>query len=262
MNTRQLVKLGVPAACVKSAITAIQLGVAAGAISSKEVKDLVGQVLASPQEFVEHTYLGPFARDLIEDRSPVNREPVEYRTWGADGIDEQSHAQMQVACRLPCAQRAALMADAHVGYGLPIGGVLACRERGDPVRRRRRYCVSYEAFCLGHAIETLDGRFEQYRDALERGTRFGVGAKYDKPQNHSVMDQDWTITRVTRENKDKAWRQLGTSGSGNHFAEFGILSLDHAAHELGLVAGQYVALLSHSGSRGTGRRRSARRTAR
>ena len=66
------------------------------------------------------------------------------------------------------------------------------------------------------------------------------------------MEQNWWVTRVTRENKDKAWKQLGTSGSGNHFVEFGLFSLAAADAELGLAAGEYVALLSHSGSRGTG----------
>jgi tRNA-splicing ligase RtcB len=66
------------------------------------------------------------------------------------------------------------------------------------------------------------------------------------------MDQDWDVTRITRERKDKAWKQLGTSGSGNHFVEFGVLTLSEADDELGLAAGEYVALLSHSGSRGAG----------
>jgi tRNA-splicing ligase RtcB len=48
--------------------------------------------------------------------------------------------------------------------------------------------------------------------------------------------------------KDKAWSQLGTSGGGNHFVEFGIFTLD--TPDLGLEAGEYLALLSHSGSRG------------
>lgn len=55
---------------------------------------------------------------------------------------------------------------------------------------------------------------------------------------------------MTQQSRDKAWSQLGTSGSGNHFVEFGTLTLDEP--ELGLDAGVYVALLSHSGSRGTG----------
>lgn len=66
------------------------------------------------------------------------------------------------------------------------------------------------------------------------------------------MDQDWTVTRTTREKKDVARKQLGTSGSGNHFVEFGTLTLSDRDEELGLDAGVYTALLSHSGSRGTG----------
>jgi tRNA-splicing ligase RtcB len=64
------------------------------------------------------------------------------------------------------------------------------------------------------------------------------------------MDEDWSVSPITQQSKDKAWRQLGTSGSGNHFVEFGTLTLD--SDDLGLKAGVYFALLSHSGSRGTG----------
>jgi tRNA-splicing ligase RtcB len=64
------------------------------------------------------------------------------------------------------------------------------------------------------------------------------------------MDEDWDFSPVTRGGKDKAWKQLGTSGGGNHFAEFGELVLDKPA--LGLEPGSYLALLTHSGSRGTG----------
>jgi tRNA-splicing ligase RtcB len=66
------------------------------------------------------------------------------------------------------------------------------------------------------------------------------------------MDRDWSITRITRERKDTAWKQLGTSGSGNHFVEFGLVTLPQDDQQLGLTAGKYVALLSHSGSRGAG----------
>ena len=47
------------------------------------------------------------------------------------------------------------------------------------------------------------------------------------------MDHDWWVTRVTRENKDKAWKQLGTSGSGNHFVEFGLLTLAAGRRRVG-----------------------------
>ena len=68
----------------------------------------------------------------------------------------------------------------------------------------------------------------------------------------------WTIPvwnrhpRIAKELKDKARVQIGTSGSGNHFVEFGVLTLEEASKELGLDAGEYLALMSHSGSRGVG----------
>ncbi len=52
------------------------------------------------------------------------------------------------------------------------------------------------------------------------------------------MDQDWTVTRITRENKDKAWKQLGTSGSGNHFVEFGLLTLTERRRRAGPRGGR------------------------
>jgi tRNA-splicing ligase RtcB len=94
--------------------------------------------------------------------------------------------------------------------------------------------------------------FELYKDALNRGTKFGVGVEHTPKQSHDVMDLDWSVTRITREHKDRAWKQLGTSGSGNHFVEFGVFSLGTDDKELGLKAGEYAALLSHSGSRGAG----------
>ena len=51
---------------------------------------------------------------------------------------------------------------------------------------------------------------------------------------------------------DKGALQLGTSGSGNHFVDLGEFTLQNADPQLGLQAGTYLALLSHSGSRGVG----------
>ena len=60
----------------------------------------------------------------------------------------------------------------------------------------------------------------------------------------------WSVSPVTKTNRDRAWGQLGTSGSGNHFVEFGVFTVKNA--DVGLPEGEYLALLSHSGSRGTG----------
>ena len=252
MNSRQLVKLGVPADCVKIAITAIQSSIASGCLNRKQVKSVVGQVLESPNGFLKDEHFGPLAQALVEENEVVPTETISYQTWGDEGIDQQSHQQMRNACRLPCARSAALMPDAHVGYGLPIGGVLATENTIIP------YAVGVDIACrmklsvLDMPVDSLIKRFEHFRSSLERGTRFGVGVRQDKPQSHPVLDQDWSVTRVTRVNKDKAWKQLGTSGSGNHFVEFGVLSLSVTDPELNLESGKYVALLSHSGSRGTG----------
>lgn len=251
MNTTQLRKLGVPDDCVNPAIQAIQAAIGQGGYKGRDVKDRIRQVLERPAEFREDAWFGRLAAALLEAQDDARPEPIAYRTWGTD-IDQGAHHQMRQACSLPMARGAALMPDAHIGYGLPIGGVLALENAVAP------YAVGVDIACrmklsvLDLAPETLDKGFERYRVALEKGTRFGIGSEHETPQDHAVLDRDWTITRITREHRDKARRQLGTSGSGNHFVEFGVLTLDAAAEDLQLAAGKYVALLSHSGSRGPG----------
>lgn len=251
MNPRQLRNLGVPEGVINVAIGCIQNAIGKGGLAGKDVKNRIRLVLESPSAFLTDPHFAPFAQALSIEPVRETFEPIEYRTWGKD-IDQASHDQMQQACSLPPARGAALMPDAHVGYGLPIGGVLALDNAVCP------YAVGVDIACrmklsiLDMPVETLDTRFENYRQAVVRGTRFGIGAVHENPQDHPVMDEDWTITRITREHKDKAYKQLGTSGSGNHFVEFGTLTVDGRIPELDLDPGKYVALLSHSGSRGSG----------
>lgn len=190
----------------------------------------------------ELTYLGAMSSGQQPPGAP-------WRQWGRD-IDAQSVQQMREACALPVAVRGALMPDAHVGYGLPIGGVLATRGAVIP------YAVGVDIACrvmlsvLDLPVAWLRERSEQLSRSLEEETRFGVGAEFKRPREHEVMDADWNVSPVTKANRDRAWRQLGTSGSGNHFVEFGVLSVGETLPPI--VAGEYLALLSHSGSRGTG----------
>ena len=252
MNTTQLRKLGVPDECLTAAIAGIQRSVKEGNLRGKEIKHLIGNVLASPSDYAAHPYFGSLAVQVMEAANFSRPAPIDYRVWGGDQIDDACRAQMRQACALPMAVGAALMPDAHVGYGLPIGGVLALENAVVP------YAVGVDIACrmklsvLDIPTAQLSENFHRFKSALDKGTRFGVGSTHERPQQHDVMDVDWTITRITRENRDKAWRQLGTSGSGNHFVEFGTFTLAQRDEELGLDAGEYVALLSHSGSRGTG----------
>ena len=254
MNRRQLQKLGVPPDCTAAAIDALQsaaseeLGMG---LKGKRARQLVAAVVAQPADYVNDAIWGKLAAALQAEKIHPAREPIAYQTWGED-IDEGAHAQMRNACRVPHAVGAALMPDAHIGYGLPIGGVLACENAVIP------YAVGVDIACrmklsiLDLPVESLENRREQYRLALSHGTRFGVGCTHKPAQSHSVMDADWNVTRITRERKDTAWKQLGTSGSGNHFVEFGVMALPNRDAQLNLDAGEYVALLSHSGSRGAG----------
>lgn len=251
MNTTQLRKMGVPDDCLTAAITAVQRAATEGNLRGKEIKQAIAGVLEAPSDYAAHPYFGPFAVEVMEAANFTRPAPIDYQVWGQE-IDDACRAQMKQACALPMAVGAALMPDAHVGYGIPIGGVLALEGAVVP------YAVGVDIACrmklsvLDIPTTELRNNFHRFKSALDKGTRFGVGAVHERPQQHDVMDNDWTVTRITRENRDKAWRQLGTSGSGNHFVEFGTFTLEQRDEELGLDAGEYVALLSHSGSRGTG----------
>jgi len=251
MNKRQLITAGIPEYALPEAVQTVQKAVREAGMRGSELKKSFKRVAAEPEEYLDDPVFGSLAKLLTEEPNDPIPEPIAYRTWGSD-IDEVSHQQMQQACRLPGAFGAALMPDAHLGYGIPIGGVLALEGKVVP------YAVGVDIACrmklsiLDMPPESMSKMSEHFKNALENGTRFGVGVGWDRKQDHEVLDRDWTVTRITRENKDKARKQLGTSGSGNHFVEFGLLTLNERDDELGLDPGTYVSLLSHSGSRGPG----------
>ena len=165
---------------------------------------------------------GSEAPDKGDKQFVARAEPAPYRIWG-EGLEAEAVKQMANACPLPVAVAGALMPDAHVGYGLPIGGVLATDNAVIP------YAVGVDIACrmkMTGARSAGPARSSaiaaRLTKALESETRFGVGAIVPAPRQHEVMDADWSVTPLTATLKDKAWSQLGTSGSGNHFVEFGV----------------------------------------
>jgi tRNA-splicing ligase RtcB len=256
MKTRDFVAMGIPAGrCAETAQRILQVArTGKKKKAAAAVVDDLRRVAASPDTFVNDPSYGELARLLIDSTASRSRfvaraTAAPSRIWGAD-IDPAALQQLQNACALPVSVAAALMPDAHVGYGLPIGGVLATRDAVIP------YAVGVDIACrmkmtvLDLPPGTLADDQSRLTKAIERETRFGIGAAFKTRRHHDVMDADWQVTRVTAGLKDRAWSQLGTSGSGNHFVEFGELTvLDEAA---GLPPGRYLALLSHSGSRGSG----------
>lgn len=213
------------------------------------------KIAAAPADFVGDDVFGDLAQAILDaptDHFVPRDEPAPWKQWGTD-LDENCIAQMRNACDLPVAVAGALMPDAHLGYGLPIGGVLATDNCVIP------YAVGVDIACrmkltvLDLPVAWLDDERDKLKSQLSRDTRFGIGASFRNPHQHEVMDADWSVSPITQQFKDRAWSQLGTSGSGNHFVEFGMLTVDESQQDqFGCAAGRYLALLSHSGSRGTG----------
>src|SRR5436190_7037537 len=118
-----------------------------------------------------------------------------YRIWGTN-LEPEAVQQLKNACNLPVAISGALMPDAHVGYGLPIGGVLATRDAVIP------YAVGVDIACrmklsvLDLPLSTLADEQPRLTRALERETRFGMGASFQSRRQHDVMDADWRATHV------------------------------------------------------------------
>jgi len=254
MNTKDFIRLGVPLGEATRRATDFVSRYILGGGDKSRLEEEVKAIVANPAAFTEDALRGGLAKALLNAPPPPRSEPVKYRQWG-QGLEHEAVMQMERACLLPVAVAGALMPDAHVGYGLPIGGVLATENTVIP------YAVGVDIACrmkmtvLDIPAQELERHQDRLTRAIEAETRFGVGASFKDRRQHDVLDADWSVSPVTKQNKDRAWSQLGTSGSGNHFVEFGYFTAHGpiaAAGREALPAGRYVALLSHSGSRGTG----------
>src|SRR5918995_5161929 len=116
--------------------------------------------------------------------------PAPYQIWG-DNLEATAVKQMKNACKLPVAVSGALMPDAHVGYGLPIGGVLATDNAVIP------YAVGVDIACrmkltvYDRKANTLAGQRDRFANLIESETRFGMGCEFKQRREHDVMDEDW-----------------------------------------------------------------------
>ena len=257
MNGKHITKLGFERAGIGLALAAANELERAGATRDDILAELRA-VQANPAAHVTGVYAA-LAADLLARAAEqgakagvaLREQPLPYPVWGADLIDAGARTQMDVAMRLPVSRAGALMPDAHVGFGLPIGGVLATENAVIP------YGVGVDIGCsmmlsvLPVASTALST--DEARRLLLKHTRFGAGVGFEKRdrEDHGVLHEStWEDQPLLRHLHDKATAQVGSSGSGNHFVEFGSLTLERP--DLGLEAGHYLAVLSHSGSRGFG----------
>lgn len=221
--------------------------------------NLLKEILASPVEYADDAVLGLIAQQLIPKQRPegaeisLNQNGIAFNIFGSEKVEQTAINQMYQAARLPIAVAGALMPDAHAGYGLPIGGVLATENAVIP------YGVGVDIGCrMCLSVFDIDPKEltqkEQYfTRVLKAATLFGGGRQFDETTEHEVLDrEEFGQLPLLKGLQGRAARQLGSSGSGNHFVEFGIVEIDEADPVLNLAKGRYLGLLSHSGSRGLG----------
>jgi len=173
----------------------------------------------------------------------------DYAIFGEPGldIDYNTIEQMNQVMALPVSERGALMPDAHLGYAMPIGGVVGLANAVSPS------FVGYDIACR-MTLSYLDLSQHEANliqkglaSAMQKVSRFGVGAQFDGSdiRDHAVMhDPLWDELPHLQAQKDRAQNQLGSSGGGNHF--FDLVYGNTADDE------EFVAIVTHSGSRGVG----------
>jgi tRNA-splicing ligase RtcB len=177
-----------------------------------------------------------------------------YAVYGAEGIEQGAIQQMETAMKLPVTVAGALMPDAHQGYGLPIGGVLATDNAVIP------YAVGVDIGCRMalsvFPLEAMQGyQAARLKQVLLENSRFGGRfEKFKRPMDHPVLDRaEFRDVPFLKNKKQTAVDQIGTSGGGNHFVEFGLVEVsDQDVSFPGIAPGLYAGLLTHSGSRGLG----------
>jgi tRNA-splicing ligase RtcB len=196
MNTKQLLELGM----AESALPAAQRLIAAlrdGGADMAMLPDEMAAIVAKPETFLGDPMRAELARELYEPAFSMRAVPAPWRQWG-EGLDAAAVAQLANACTLPISVAGALMPDAHVGYGLPIGGVLATEKAVIP------YAVGVDIACrmkltvYDRKASTLAGMRDRLANIIEDETRFGMGSEFESRRNHDVMDEDWNVSPVTK----------------------------------------------------------------
>ncbi|EDP96912.1 RtcB family protein [Kordia algicida OT-1] len=227
----------------------------------RERKDKVIQrlktILKDPEKYLGDGVVGRIAEELT---TPVQVEGKQLETkrapftiFGENGIAEEAKHQLYTALKLPIAKAGALMPDGHAGYGLPIGGVLAAKNAVIPygvgVDIGCRMCLSIYDIPISY----LEGHKDKYVNMLQEHTKFGGFETHKRINDHEIFERsEFKEIPTVKKLFKKAYTQLGSSGGGNHFVEFGIVDVSDEHNEFNVPVGKYLGILSHSGSRGLG----------
>src|SRR6187431_1730592 len=227
--------------------------------SKEKAFEILKEVLQSPHDYASDEVLGLIAKQLLPkpeaegQNVSLNQNGIQFNVFGQEHIEEGAMHQMYQAAKLPISVAGALMPDAHSGYGLPIGGVLATQNAVIP------YGVGVDIGCrMCLSIFDVDPkelvqREHYFTSELNEATLFGSGSMFQNAEEHEVMyRKEFDELGLLKGLQGRAWKQLGSSGSGNHFVEFGVVEIKEKDKVLNIEAGNYLGLLSHSGSRALG----------
>lgn len=256
LSGKDLIKLGFP----QNNSINITLGILAKQLKKKgkqKILNEAAEVLKNPEYYLGDGTWGKIAESLVDPveitKQTLKTQRVPFTIFGENEISEEAKFQLYGALKLPVSVAGALMPDAHSGYGLPIGGVLATKNAVIP------YAVGVDIgcrMCLSiYPIKStyLKGKKDQLVNILKDHTKFGMRETHrTKHDNEVFYRSEFNDIPLVKSLKDKAYKQLGTSGGGNHFVEFGEVTITDTDNEFGLDTGTYLGLLSHSGSRGLG----------
>ncbi|MCV9385941.1 RtcB family protein [Reichenbachiella ulvae] len=151
--------------------------------SSKEEKlQILSVVKNEPEQFLNDFVWSKLAEyfldqdhEEIKQEIQLKEEAEPFRVFGRQHIMSNACQQMEWAMRLPIAVYGALMPDAHIGYGLPIGGVLATQNAVIP------YGVGVDIGCrMSLSLFDVNPKYltrnsYQFKLALKERTNFGSG---------------------------------------------------------------------------------------
>jgi tRNA-splicing ligase RtcB len=225
-----------------------------------EVLETLEKINLAPESYLNDSLWGELAQFLTQKSGKIqhkkkpkgSKSALDFKIYGEENIDPEAVRQMETAMKLPISVKGALMADAHVGYGLPIGGVLAAYNAVIP------YGVGMDIGCrmclsvFSSSPQKIDGERDRIKNALMNETRFGLAEFKDECEHEILERKEFQEIKFLKTLHKKFASQLGTSGHGNHFVDVGVVKITEFSQRLHLEPGEYFAVLSHSGSRNFG----------
>ncbi len=182
MNTKELKQIGVPSGEPIKQAHAFILAFRESGGDMLQLTNEIGAIVADPAAYLGDPMRAAFARALYEPAFKQPEKLAPWRQWGS-GLEPEAVKQMANACALPVAVAGALMPDAHVGYGLPIGGVLATDDAVIP------YAVGVDIACrmkltvFDRKANTIAGQKDRFANMIDARRALAWGARLSRVAN-------------------------------------------------------------------------------